>query len=79
MTQRELGKFSERPLSELQHVEKAYPAGHLLGEEMRAEIRRRQDIINKHRTKSNLVFASLGGIILIVTLILAAYTVIFRH
>jgi hypothetical protein len=78
MTQKGLGKYSERPLSELQHVEKAYPPGHLIGEEMRAEIRRRQTIKDQ-RANSNLVFVSLGIIILIVTLILAAYAVIYRH
>jgi hypothetical protein len=78
MAQRELGKFSERPLIELQHVEKAYPAGHLVGEEIRAEIRRRQTIKDQ-RSNSNIVFLSLGIVILIVTLILVAYAVIYRH
>jgi hypothetical protein len=78
MTQ-ELGNFTRWSLEELQEKEKAYPSGHLLGEGMRAEIRRRQDTITDQRSKSNLVFASLGIIILIVTLILAAYTVIYRH
>jgi hypothetical protein len=59
MTQRELGKFSEWPLSELQHVEKSYPTGHLIGEEMRAEIRRRQNTADDQRSKSNLVFVAL--------------------
>jgi hypothetical protein len=79
MTKRELGKFSEWPLSELQHVEKSYPTGHLTGEEMRAEIRRRQNAADDQRSKSNLVFVALGVMIGIVTLILAAYTVIYRH
>jgi hypothetical protein len=78
MTQRERGKFSEWPLSELQHVEKSYPTGHLVGEEMRAEIRRRQSIKDQ-RSNSNLVFVSLGVVILIAALILAAYTVVYRH
>ena len=79
MTQRELGKFSEWPLSELQHVEKSYPTGHLVGEEIRAEIRRRQNTADGQGSKSNLVFVALGVMIGIVTLILAAYTVIYRH
>jgi hypothetical protein len=79
MTQRELGKFSEWPLSELQHVEKSYPTGHLVGEEIRAEIRRRQNTADDQGSKSNLVFVALGVMIGIVTLILAAYTVIYRH
>jgi hypothetical protein len=79
MAQRELGKFGEWPLSELQHVEKSYPTGHLVGEEMRAEIRRRQNAADDQRSKSNLVFVALGVMIGIVTLILAAYTVIYRH
>ena len=78
MAQKELGKFSEWPLSELQHVEKSYPTGHLIGEEIRAEIRRRQSI-QDHRSNSNLVFVSLAIVILIAALILAAYTVIYRH
>jgi len=79
MTDREHSNFSEWPLSELQHVEKSYPTGHLIGEEMRAEIRRRQNTIDDQRSKSNLVFVCLGVIILIVALILAAYTVVYRH
>jgi hypothetical protein len=78
MTQRELGKFNERPLSELQHVEKAYPAGHLLGEEMRAEIRRRQNIINDQRARSNLIYLRLGVILAIVTVAVAIYALV-RH
>jgi hypothetical protein len=79
MTQREHSNFSEWPLSELQHVEQSYPTGHLIGEEMRAEIRRRQDTADDQRSKSNLVFVALGVMIGIVTLILAAYTVVYRH
>jgi hypothetical protein len=78
MIQREIGKFSERPLNELQHVEKSYPAGHLLGEEMRAEIRRRQNIINDQRARSNLIYLRLGIILAIVAVAVAIYALV-RH
>jgi hypothetical protein len=77
MTQ-ELGKFSGRPLIELQHVEKAYPTGDLLGEEMRAEIRRRQNTITRQHARSKLIYLRLGIILAIVAVAVAIYALV-RH
>jgi hypothetical protein len=77
MTQ-ELGKFSGRPLIDLQHLEKAYSTGDLLGEEMRAEIRRRQTRISDRRARSSLIYLRLGIVLAIVAVAVAIYALV-RH
>jgi hypothetical protein len=78
MTQ-ELGKFSGRPLIDLQHVEKAYPTGDLLGEEMRAEIRRRQTGISDRRARFHLIYLRLSIVLAIMAVAVAVYAVVRHH
>jgi len=49
MTERELGNFSKWPLEELRGKERSFPIGHRIGDEIRAEITRRQIEIDQHR------------------------------
>jgi hypothetical protein len=77
MTQ-ELGNFTRWPLEELQEKEKTYPSGHLLGEGMRAEIKRRQNTIDDYRATSNSIYVRLGIIVAIVAAAVAIYALV-RH
>jgi hypothetical protein len=79
MTQ-QLGNFRRWSLEELQEEEKkkTYPSGHLLGEGMRAEIRRRQKPIDDYRAGSNPIYARLGIIVAIMAVAVAIYALV-RH
>jgi hypothetical protein len=79
MTEREpWHNLSQWSLEELQEAERSYPTGHSLGEEMRAEIRRRQAIIEDYRARSYLLYLPLAIIVGIVTVAIAIYALI-RH
>ena len=49
MTERELGNFSKWPLQELMEKERSFPNGHLMGNEIRAEINRRRTETDQRR------------------------------
>jgi hypothetical protein len=79
MTQREpWHNLRQWSLEELQDAERSYPTGHVLGEEMRAEIRRRQAIIEAYQARAYLLYLPLGIIVGIVTVAAAIYALI-RH
>ena len=70
--------LSQWSLEELQEAERSYPPGHLLGDDMRAEIRRRMAIIENYQARSYLLYLPLGIIVGIVTVAAAIYA-LFRH
>lgn len=79
MTEREpWHNLSQWSLEELQEAERSYPSEHPLGQEMRAEIRRRQAIIEDYQARSYLLYLPLGIIVGIVTVAIAIY-VLIRH
>jgi hypothetical protein len=73
MTERELRNFSQWSLSELQEAERSYPSQHQIGDEIRAEIRRRTNIVLGRRKGSNMWYAGLSVIVAILGLGFAVY------
>ena len=69
--------LSQWSLQELQEAERSYPPGHLLGDEMRAEIAV-DGSIEDYRARWYLLYLPLGIIVGIVTVAAAIYA-LFRH
>lgn len=77
MTQEEpWHNLSQWSLEELQRAEGSYQAGHPLGEEMRAEIRRRQAALEKYQARAYLLYLPLGIIVGITVVAIAIYALI---
>jgi hypothetical protein len=74
----DLGNFSEWTYKKLKQTERSYPIGHLIGEEIRLEIKRRQAERNQQYVLAGVVaaaFAALGSMVAAFASLMAVFKI----